>query len=282
MDISRDGLRLYIAAPVIGPVGTRTPPPGNIVIVDVDAHSPNFQTQVGLVGAGSEPYGVTATSDPLVITFTNRGQDNEGFGVLRASANRNSGSVDYLGLHLGPASDYIDVNNGQGVAYLPDLSYAFVTGYDKFVQGDASHDPNYDPRQPGGGNIGIIKDPLGLSGGPTLVAATRPTPLSFPDNLVLSLDGKYLYAGYTGVSAYFVFSVLAILQELNDPHNVPFLDHRPVDDLVSGVHIAEEHPPKIEPAASAPKKMVLTMVVFIDCTLVSGVRLTVAWNGKGR
>src|SRR5439155_13681251 len=122
-----------------------------------------------------------------------------------------------VALNLGPSFDYFDVNNGRGVAILPDLSYAFVTGFDKFIQGNPSHDPNYDLLLPAGGNVGIIKDPLGLSGPPTLVGATRPTPLSFPDNLVLSPDGQYLYAGYSGLGAMFVFSVPALLNEVNDP-----------------------------------------------------------------
>ena len=46
-----------------------------------------------------------------------------------------------------------------------------------------------------------------------LVGATRPTPLSFPDNLVLSPNGKFLYAGYSGVGAMFD---LAIRRHLHD------------------------------------------------------------------
>ena len=238
MDISSDGRRLYVAATGLGTAAVRTGqpvPPGSIVIFDVDPESPNFQTQVGVVAADREPYGVTATPDPLVITFTNRDTDVNGFGVLRASTNRNSGTVDYVSLSLGSTQDYLDVNNGTGIAILPDLSYAFVTGYNKYVQGVPSHDPDYDPLRPAGGNVGIIKDPLGLHGTPQLVAATRPIPLGFPDNLVLSADGKYLYVAYGGPGAMFVFSVTAMLTELNDPANAQLLDRRPIDDLVSGV-----------------------------------------------
>ena len=61
-----------------------------------------------------------------------------------------------------------------------------------------SHDPFVNLTLPAGGNIGIIQDPLGSN--PKLVGATRPIPFSFPDNLVLSPDGKYLYAAYRSIN----------------------------------------------------------------------------------
>ena len=138
-------------------------------------------------------------------------------------------------MHLGPATDYFDVNNISAVAILPDLSYAFVSAFNQFIQGDASHDPNFDPAHPAGSNIGIVKDPFGLAGSAQLVAATRPIPNSFMDNLVLAPDGKTLYAGYRGNSAVFAFDVQAMLAEVQD--GMAFgdrLQRFPVDDMVNG------------------------------------------------
>src|SRR5262249_6487056 len=151
------------------PQGTLFPADGEIRVIDVDPQSPSFLTQIGVISASREPYGVKATSDPRMITFTNRRMDLYGFGVIQANTTQTGWTVSYIGLNLGPTNDYLDVNNGQGIAILPDRSYAFVTGFNIFVQGDPSHDPDYNPRQPAGGNIGIIKDPLGLNGAPQLV-----------------------------------------------------------------------------------------------------------------
>jgi len=54
-----------------------------------------------------------------------------------------------------------------------------------------SNDPDFDPFEPAGSTVGIVADPLG---NPHVIAATRPVPLGFFDNLALSADGQYRFA----------------------------------------------------------------------------------------
>ena len=237
MDISADGKRLYVAAPAAGAFASRNVPDGNILVFGTDpSDSATFLKQIGSpILAGPEPYGVTASIDPRKIAFTNRKSDPRGLGLIQADASQTSWTVSYVPMHLGPSTDYFDVNNISAVAILPDLSYAFVSAWNQFIQDDPSHDPNYDPAHPAGSNIGIVKDPFGLAGGAQLVAATRPIPNAFMDNLVLSPDGKNLYAGYRGNGAVFVFDVPAMLAEVQA--GMAFgdrLQRFPVDDLVNG------------------------------------------------
>ena len=162
------------------------------------------------------------------MTFTNRQSDAFGFGVIERAT---SPSTDWMGTSYVPLNlctnrdgfvrtgdppvrvrdplrrDSFDVNNGQAIAYLPEdarkdthgrhPAYAFVTGFNFYREGDPSANPCHPDRIPGlpaGGSIGIIRDPAGLFG--KVVAVTRPIPYAFPDNLVLSPDGEYLYAAY--------------------------------------------------------------------------------------
>jgi hypothetical protein len=85
------------------------------------------------------------------------------------------------------------------------VSYAFVTGFNRFIQGNTQHDPDFGFGPPAGGNVGIIKDPFGAQ--PKLVAGTRMIPFGYPDNVVVSADGKLLTAAYPGVNGVFVFDV---------------------------------------------------------------------------
>ncbi|MEZ2250366.1 hypothetical protein [Microcoleus sp.] len=77
-------------------------------------------------------------------------------------------------------------------------------------------EPNANPLA--GGNIGIIKDPLGPN--PQLVAATEPVPGILTNNVTLSGDGKYLIGSYPtlggGGSAY-VFDVEEIIKTVENP-----------------------------------------------------------------
>ena len=111
---------------------------------------------------------------------------------------------------------------------LPDLSYAFVSGFNRFIQGEVSHDPNLDPLHPAGGNVGIIRDPFGPEA--RLVAATRPTPNAFPDNLVLAAGNHLLLAGYRGVDAVFVFDVEQMITTIDETSSEQ-LAKVPINDL---------------------------------------------------
>ncbi|MGB8688091.1 MAG: hypothetical protein WCD53_12245, partial [Microcoleus sp.] len=69
-----------------------------------------------------------------------------------------------------------------------------------------------------GGNIGIIKDPLGPN--PKLVAATEPVPGILTNNVALSGDGKYLIGSYptlSGGGSAYVFDVGEIIKTVENP-----------------------------------------------------------------
>jgi hypothetical protein len=182
----------------------QNPEQGHIYVVDVAQTTPpsaTFRTKIADViavdvPALAEPYGVTATKDPGIVTFTNRLADSRGFGIIKATnPTATTFSVDWSQLILGSPTDVLDVNNGQAIAILPANTlgthpdYAFVTGFNRYIQGDASHDPDLNPTRGAGGNVGIIRDPFTSSR--KLVAVTRMTP-EFSDNLTLSADGKFL------------------------------------------------------------------------------------------
>jgi hypothetical protein len=69
-----------------------------------------------------------------------------------------------------------------------------------------------------GGNVGIISNVLGSFASPdtkpTLVAATRPIPNSFPDNIVISPDYRTLLAGYQAINSVLAFDVVQILSTI--------------------------------------------------------------------
>src|SRR5262249_33856968 len=136
--------------------------------------------------------------------------------------------------------DTFDVNNAQSVAILPDLSYAFVAGHNSWKPGLPSFDPNYDPLDPAGSNIGIIKDPFGLHGQPTLVAATRPIPWGYAEDLALSRDGKALFASYTGTGAVFAFDLERIRATV-EAQPPDWLRTVPVDDLDPAIDINADY-----------------------------------------
>jgi DNA-binding beta-propeller fold protein YncE len=200
MAINADGTRLYVAAPDRVLFGSGGGNEGKILIVDLKT-----RTLLKAQDAGLEPYGVTATSDPNVVAFTNRLDDGRGVGILRGSGA--SYSVSYIPMRLGTIFDAFDVNNASAIVFTPDHQYAFVTGYNRFTQGVLGRDPALGPA---GGNVGVIKDPLGPA--PQLVAATDQVPNSFPDNLVISADGTRLYAAFRSVGVVEAFDVNEIRQ----------------------------------------------------------------------
>jgi hypothetical protein len=93
-----------------------------------------------------------------------------------------------------------------------DGKYAFVAGRNsqKIIEVDAN--------PLAGGNIGIIKDPLGPH--PQLVAATEQVPGSLTNNVTLSSDGKYLIGSYptlSGGGSAYVFDVGEIIKTVENP-----------------------------------------------------------------
>ncbi|MCA9138461.1 MAG: hypothetical protein KDB00_16935, partial [Planctomycetales bacterium] len=176
------------------------------------------------------------------------------------------------------------VSNATGVVYIPEdayfskigphPAYALITGYNRNVVDDPKHDhngsplfirnalgdtliepsfltPNASTRTPGfsinaGSNIGLIRDPLGIYGDPELVAATRPTPLGFPDNLAVA--GLNVYAAFRGSRGVFVMDASQMIRSVergtitvNGVTNVEFdaalLNRIPVNDLNRDVDV---------------------------------------------
>src|SRR5258708_31114167 len=110
------------------------------------------------------------------------------------------------GLTLGTANDTFDINNGISILVVPadalkasigtHPEYIFVAGYNRFIQGDPSHDPDaflngtgFSSPPPGGSNIGIIRNG-------ELVGATLPIPLGSIDAMAFASGYHYLYAGF--------------------------------------------------------------------------------------
>jgi len=260
LDVSVDNKRLYVAAPertlFVTPPGAAGA--GRILVVNVDPldrpatadalNLRNWREQVAEIVAGQEPYGVTVSGDPNRITYTNRMSDFKGLGLITVTNNdplsfaTTSGFVPLL---LGSNSDTFDVNNGQAVVVTADLKYAFVTGFNRFVQFVPSHDPFIDPIRAGGSNVGIIRDPFDLfpdmTGPKGLVAATRPIPIGLADNLALTPDGKALYVAYRHTDSVFVFDVEQMLttveQAIADADQLDQLDKIHLDDLNSSISI---------------------------------------------
>jgi DNA-binding beta-propeller fold protein YncE len=139
-----------------------------------------WHQQIGQILTPEGAMGITATSDPSKITFTsgNPTTDGSGFGVLEITNSDPlsfAAAARYANLSLGSDSDYFDVNEGVAVTIMKDGRYAFVAG-----RNNRQNNPDDFPDGRKGGNIGIIKDPLGPN--PRLVAATRPIPGSLTNN----------------------------------------------------------------------------------------------------
>jgi hypothetical protein len=213
--ISSDGRKLFVTAPSFSN--------SQILVVNIDPEDQpiipeenprKWHEQIGAVVADSGAEGLAATSNPLVMTFTNSRSDAKGFGMLGITNEDPlsfAATTRYTSLGLGSTFDYFDVNNGVAVTVMRDLSYAFVVGRNgiNFGLGVESIDGVR-----AGSNIGIIKDPLT---NPQLIAATRPIPRGFTTDLVLSNDNKYLYASYSGAGSVFVFDVEEIIKTIQNP-----------------------------------------------------------------
>ena len=210
--ISSDGRKLFATAA-----------DGYIYAVNIDPEDqpsePNsnprkWREQIGKVLTPTGAFGLSATPDPLKMVFTNGSKltDGSGFGVLTVSDDplNWTPTTTYANLTLGSDDDFFDVNEGVAVAVTADGNYAFVAGRNtkKISLGEPQS----------GGNIGIIKDPLGPN--PQLVAATEPVPEHLINNVALSSDGKYLIGSYVhldGPGQAYVFNVEEIINTVENP-----------------------------------------------------------------
>jgi hypothetical protein len=172
---------------------------------------------VGANRKGFDSYGglgLAATPDPHKMVFTNGNPntDGSGFGVLTVSDDplNLAPTTSYTSLTLGSDTDFFDVNEGVAVTVTADGKYAFVAGRNstKIILDEPQ----------AGGNIGIIKDPLGPN--PKLVAATQQMPGSLTNNVTLSGDGKYLIGSYPTLDLKgntYVFDVGEIIKTVENP-----------------------------------------------------------------
>ncbi len=170
--------------------------------------------QIGKVLTPTGAWGLAATPDPHKMVFTNGNPntDGSGFGVLTVSDDplNLAPTTIYTNLTLGSDTDFFDVNEGVAVTVNGDGKYAFVAGRNsnKIILGEPQ----------AGGNIGIIKDPLGPN--PKLVAATQQMPGSLTNNVTLSGDGKYLIGSYPTLDLKgntYVFDVGEIIKTVENP-----------------------------------------------------------------
>ena len=120
--------------------------PGNLIVVDLDADSPTYRTQIFKEELGIEPWDVQATSDPNVVLVTNLGSDSVGYGVVKIFESDPASfaldpmtPINYVrhydtfrddpitperelqsGFGLGRLTDRFDVNSATGIALLPE------------------------------------------------------------------------------------------------------------------------------------------------------------------
>ena len=122
--------RLYATAPGTQfsfDVGGSPGPSGHILVVDVNnsVDDPLFVTkyrqQVRDIVVDVQPRGITASSDPRLLVFTNS-RNVMGVGNIRANASRTAWDVTYTPLTLGQIDSPFGVRRGQSLVVLPDLS----------------------------------------------------------------------------------------------------------------------------------------------------------------
>jgi hypothetical protein len=229
-----------VAAPVKGGAAqfsNQPYPNGKILVIDIDTDKnlSTLWTKIADKVVSQEPYFVKASAtNPNQVTVTNRRSDAQGFGYIEAKNDAHTSlNVTYASLQLGSRLDNFDVNDASAITILPagtlgssqTKDYAFVTGWNRIQQGVPSRDPflrealSIDEQHmagfvlgaPVGGNIGVIEDPFGT---PKLVAATAGEFLSMPDGIMLSVDGKTLYASFSAQNIVRVFDVQKMFTQI--------------------------------------------------------------------
>ncbi len=124
--LDADNKRLYVTAPSFGIVADDARVlPGHILVVNIDADTDgpqlkSYRQQVGDITVDRLPRGITASSDPHVLTFTNS-RGVMGLGVIRANDDRTTWDVTYTPLTLGRQDSAFGVRNARSIAVLPDL-----------------------------------------------------------------------------------------------------------------------------------------------------------------
>ena len=207
-------------------IDPNSPTPDHDVIVVTDRQANAFGLAV-IHNAGEN------SIDQMTVTYVP-------LGLVDPETQQPAGLIDPTTRQALPnAVNTLGFNNAQAVAILPanaladhpgSPAYAFVTG-ENFLGTSPSTTPDNGLAQgvPTGPDIAIARNPFGDPNDPDLtkramvVAVTRPIPNDSPDNLVLSADGQYLYVAYQNTGAVFVYDVDAMLDEIENPLNSPFL-----------------------------------------------------------
>ena len=224
---NNSGTRLFVAAPNSTSLWRPGAAPGHIDVINTEVPAVDdpgslavqpFWTQVQSIEAGQAPWGITATpkSDTLVYTDFLAERTGVVFGTITGSDSGGYTATPHE-LSIRETLSPFDVSNARAIVITPDLQYAFVTGYNAPFSVDIKSKDQYNPPDnPGGGNVGIIRDPLGPS--PQLVAGTRSIPVGFPNDIRLSTDANSLYVTYPFYGLY-VYNIPAMIAAVNDPAN---------------------------------------------------------------
>jgi hypothetical protein len=125
----------------------------------------------------------------------------------------------------------LSIVNASEAVVTPDLKYAFVSDWRQpAFPSHISAEALFVPGQRGA-KIGVVQDPFSLDGGAKLIAATTPIDLGFADSLVLSPDGKKLFATYRGAGDVVVFDAEEIIEFLDDADadDLEELERKPLD-----------------------------------------------------
>jgi VCBS repeat-containing protein len=262
MAVNADGTRLYLTAPATELFGgtlawTRGGRDnGQVLVINVDeadkpvksVEQPNppnlrkYHKVIAELNGGLEPYGIKATSDPDKMIFTSRLR-GDGFGGLQTIVVTNndalsfSAKVSTISLQLSNNNQQkyqLYIRNPVDVAITPDLNFAFVLDWNVPLSVGANQ-PNilieYMDTHETGSKVGVIEDPFGLKGTPRILAATTPIPLAFATEIVMSSDGRKLYATYKGPGDVLVFDVEALRDKATNPSSRDTYTQKPIDLL---------------------------------------------------
>ena len=276
----------------------------NILVINIDSderlkaangQASVWRQQTDTIETPFGTAGISATPDPNTVVFTNQYDDSQGYGILRFVSDKKEGEfsapeVQYVDLTLGLEHDWFDVNDAVSVVVTDDLEYGFVAAFNRpyVIEGLDDRNP-FSGDIPAGSNIGIIKDPLGLTeSGPDLVAATRPIPFGFTSDLVLSASNDQLYVSYPGIAledisksdngfqngAVLVYDVSKIRKAVEEFEGV---------DESSGIN-TEQDPNDIDPGNTIPDlhEIPINDIVFPGIDIKAAYKITEADPLRGQ
>jgi hypothetical protein len=285
--INADDTRLFVAAPNTRSITfiTRILGAGNSNILDIDLTTDPTTglpawNQIASIPADQGTYGVTRTSDPNVMLFTDYLSDDTALGVITNA--ESSPTVNYGSLvvpYYNAGTSTFALHNASSVAVTPDGKFAFVTGFNEPNVDLPSCNAGVPNNEPAGSNVGIFEflDTNGPYTNPILVAATRAIPEGFPLQLAVSPDGTYLYVDFknayttVGQGAMFIYNIpamIATILSMQSPNNLqPYLLQRNgIDDIVGGAYV----PADATLAAHQPEIAIDTQAAYADISIATG------------